>query len=207
MSASNGMTCNGDGNGVIADGATVKGAVEMHLFWQHLSLAGFSAGSFTGTCAYAGDTCSGSNGYTYAANVNVLRAAYGAGLIIIFNTDAEIATYGNGTGIPPNSFYQEHGHHVYQIGGITGTDGVGNRVWNLAPAPAFTVQEAFLLDTKYDDGNPSSGGIHDGSPAGIAMQPGTGDNGCENTTVSPPSYDITTHKNALKCVLMIQSAF
>src|ERR1035437_4035806 len=54
IAAPNGMTCNGDGNGIIY-GYYYN---ELMLFWQHLSLAGLIQGSFTGTCGYGpSDDC------------------------------------------------------------------------------------------------------------------------------------------------------
>lgn len=126
---------NGDGNTLIRAGT--NNSAEMFLAFQHLYLAGYVEGSYSGagTVAVAGTTVPRSS-------VN--------GVAYIF--DHPNATDGAVSG---DSYYFDgmYGHIIYA--GALSVSGSP-----LRPAGGFmTPEEAFSLDTKFDDGSPGLGSI------------------------------------------------
>jgi prepilin-type N-terminal cleavage/methylation domain-containing protein len=184
MATSDGMTCNGNGDGIIYGSYWA----EQHLFWQHLSLAGLiQDGPFTGTCAWAGANCS-----TDAASwglVNAPTSSFNTGTNVfrIVNPDIE---YG-----PSNQYWPQGGQHVFWLGGLFTTDGSGDSIWfndggSNSKRP-LTSAQAFALDTKYDDGNPSTGTITNGPSSGCGNT--TTQEVCMDGSVTPPVYWNSAH--------------
>lgn len=175
MGTPNGLTCNGDGNGfVYGPGGTFA---EKFLFWQHLSLAGFVPGSFTGTCAYTGCTGVGSGTGNSSMGINAPVTLRNA-LITLNNTQE--GYNGNLRLVGVRSFFW--------LGTANVSDGSGNTVWNNYPGnAALTPNEAFALDSKYDDGNPITGSIsayHNG-------------NNCDSAASAPSVYQTTGNYSAV----------
>ena len=129
------QTCNGNGNGKIEYSASENQYSEVFMFWQHIINAGLINGTLTGR--------SGS-GTTFHAipNLNIpLSKISNAGWSVLDD-------------------YTHTGHADYQ-------NGVWNRsfIIGLEEAPwgangsVITPEEAWNIDTKIDDGKPSSGKI------------------------------------------------
>jgi hypothetical protein len=177
MATSNGLTCNGNGDGVIMGGYEA----EEHLFWQHLSLEGLiNGGPFTGTCGYAGANCS-TNGYSWQAGLNAPKAAINRGAMITIN-NPDIEGGGNTLIVP------QGGQHVFWLGGAGSADGSGNPIWSGFPGAymVLTRDELAALDRKYDDGSPTSGYITGGFVQAFGTI--TQNNMCFDGTQTPPAY-------------------
>ncbi|MGB1540394.1 MAG: hypothetical protein ACPG80_05490 [Rickettsiales bacterium] len=84
----NGVTCNGNGNGIIDDAFAANQEAEVYLVWQHLALAGMIEGQYTGI---AGDD----DAWEHNPGVNAPRSRIsGVGWSTWFWDDAT----GNGIG-------------------------------------------------------------------------------------------------------------
>ena len=191
MAAPNGMTCNGNGNGIIS--FIGSGYAEMMLFWQHLSLAGLIQGTYTGTCGWDGGACQGTGwDDTYLANLNAPSAPIGSAMIILENPQVNFpgdARYGSTSG-----------QHAFWMGAANTNDGSGNPVVRYDPNPVLTPNQAYGLDSKYDDGTPGGGAIIDAFENG---------NTCKNGSF----YQTRGHESAagnadkIKCSLMFLGGF
>lgn len=125
-----GVTSNGDGNGLVADGALDD---EMFLFWQHLSLAGLIPGTYTGVTGSGGTT------YHVVPEENAPRSRFGGGWTA--NT-----RYGGSA-----ARYDYNYLNSFLVGAATAT--------SLTQDPLFTPQDAWNVDTKFDDGKPGKGRV------------------------------------------------
>lgn len=147
-------TCNGDGNGWVTTPGTGSTYYEAHRFWQHLSNAGLISSSYTGQRLAAGEdvTClpehhcgmaTFRNGLFYAATVN------------------DDTGYFNASTYPPalELFDGDKGNSILffrrMVSGATGAH-VGS--------PVLTIEEAYNIDLKFDDGKPSTGAIQTFEP-------------------------------------------
>ncbi len=136
-------TSNGNGSGVVGEisGCTISTyMLEPALFWQHLSLAGFIRGSYSGAVGtvIGTDMPAGSIGKTiyHIQNLSGCNGGYGT------------ANSGYETGSP--YLYKS----VLGIGSPYETGGA------LFPTQGFlTAKDAWSIDLKYDDGKPFSGKI------------------------------------------------
>jgi len=192
MATSNGKVCNGNGDGqIIGDYGC-----EHYLFWEELSLAGLIAGSYSGTCGYDGN-CS-DQGWT-PGKVDAPASPLGDNTIItIRNPDVEA----NGLVwfwpvTPPGM----PARHVFWLGSFTNTDGSGNPIWDQGwPGAVISAKDALALDTKFDDGYPSTGTIIDGFEVHT--------NSCENAAATPPVYlNTNTLDSSYGCALMFKASF
>lgn len=124
-------TCNGNGDGNVADGT-----YEMFRIWQHLANAGLIEGSYTGV--------QGPNGvYHHVFGTNAPPSKMnnsGWGLSYLGNFGGDAGTYAI---FYPNTFWF----------GITGGGNARPQNPNLKP------EEAWNIDTKMDDGKPGTGKI------------------------------------------------
>ena len=128
-------TFNGDGNNLIRAGTNNN--TEMFLSFQHLALAGFIEGSYSGS------------GTSAVMGTNVPHSSVNT---VAYQFDHPNATDGAVSG---DSYYFDgmYGHVLY-IGALS-TSGSP-----LRPAGAFmTPEEAQGLDVKYDDGLPGLGAL------------------------------------------------
>lgn len=122
-------TCNGNGDGAI-------GTEEMFFVWQHLSNAGSITGKYTGAHGAGGVEA-------HEAGVNCPKSKLGDG--------SGFGTHVVGTvTADPAWFDGTYGHALFF-----------GRPSNAAvmPSPSLTPEEAWSLDSKYDDGLPAQGSI------------------------------------------------
>lgn len=132
------VTTNGDGNGKIGSPTLI----EMHLFWQHLALAGLISGN------YSGVGVGGQQGVVIGTNAP--QSSYSSGSGYAFNTG--VVTYGMGSGVTFARYYNS----IISFGLNDNIIAVG--IGNLN-AGVLTPTQALLLDRKYDDGSPANGYI------------------------------------------------
>lgn len=130
-------TCDGDGNGRIADIAGVGTQYEAFRFWQHLANAGLWSGQYTGT-SLTGNSDNGG----FQAGLNVPESYRGGGLVVKYLTN---------TGLQYPTSHSVRYSHVFALH-IPSIPATG-----LGVAPIFTAEEARYLDDKYDDGKPTTG--------------------------------------------------
>lgn len=135
-------TCNGNGDGLVADtgGANPSNTHERFLVWQHLANAGLIAGQYTGRSTASGNIDD--------VGVNVPATKLSASLFDVYS-----ATGNNG------------------VNNFTDTNPVGLEIslFGFSATDALKPAEAFQVDTKFDDGKPGYGKIYTfkkSSPAG-----------------------------------------
>jgi hypothetical protein len=126
-------TCNGSGNGQIAESSSYY--YEMFTFWQHLSAAKMIDGLYTG---YAGTA--GTSDHVIGTNCPAAK---------LENTGFGIIFAGLRSG-DTNYFNNNYGH-VLLYGKYLAN--------NLPVSAAISGSEASALDSKFDDGAPSTGQI------------------------------------------------
>lgn len=137
-------TCNGDGDGFIRDGNGGT-LTESFRVWEHLALAGFIGGQYTGIQAVAGAANFAS---TVIAEDDPLRNAPGSP---IKNAGFYIGSYGNITDTAhASNFVADYNNAM-----IFGTAAAGN----IPNGPVFKPTDAFMVDQKLDDGSPAYGQI------------------------------------------------
>ncbi len=129
-------TCNGDGDKQIDAPAAASSAGEAFTFWQHLALAGLIEGNYTGISGTGGAQHS-----TINVNVPDSRVTGGAWSIVYigpgFTGDTEAY----------NTFY---GNTIHLGTIVSGSS---------ALAPLLTPEEAWSIDSKFDDSRPAYGNI------------------------------------------------
>lgn len=157
-------TCNGDGNGAIRGAASLG---ENFRAWQHLSAAEMIAGKYTGVSANSADT-------VYAViGSNVPAAALPNSGFWLYSWDVLVA----------NSAYFDG---EYRNVMVLGANVAASYPFNALLTPV----EGFALDTKYDDGIPSSGQVVSRKLAN-----------CNTTTVDATAkYNLTYKKAACSFV-------
>lgn len=132
---SGGSTWNGDGNGFIDYGAAAGVQGEVFTFWQHLALAGMISGEYTGIAGPA------SNEDSFAReNVPGTKFSEDGGWGVFYT--------GPGGAYTADWYDIDYGN-TYQVGGKI-TD------WEYGDY-LLTPDEAWNIDTKFDDGNPAKG--------------------------------------------------
>lgn len=128
-------TCNGNGNGMIADGNhSGAAAFEQFLFWQHLSLAGLIPGTYTGV-----RSSGGVNHHVLVENAPMSKMSQ-LGWAAITRNGATANVWWDAT----------YGHH-FTLGAERG-DGLFEG--------ALMPEDAWNIDTKLDDGKPGTGSVH-----------------------------------------------
>lgn len=188
----NGAVGRGDGNGLIESGGA-NGAIECGetvMFWNDLSTAGLISGNFQGGDGTPGN-CMGSSA-TLPVSQIVPDAKLGRGNSVVI--------------------YADTGRNYYQIVAGIIVDTAGN-TYNatLAMSPL----EAFQIDSKIDDGYPTTGivktrdiGFFWNGPAplpGVSGAPASGQ--CGNTDTTPTSYNNGSYPNAPVCSISIRAQF
>ena len=129
------QTCNGDGNGKIV--GTAANYTESFRFWQHLTNAELVSGSFTGVSATNNDP----DGQTAGENSPEGRIS-GSGW----------SAWDSGTLASSTGYYSETYNGVLFFGGSG--NGAALNYQKLLPP-----EEAYIIDTKLDDGVPGKGGV------------------------------------------------
>lgn len=138
-------TCNGNGNGQIADQTNYSGAVagnrtESHRAWQQLGFAGLIPGSYEGAFENAATVL-----VTPGTRVPKTALKSGAGWHVYFvGPQSASSTFFDGN----------YGHIFYLGAGVYQTTANSKGV--------LTTEEMTSLDTKYDDGKPAYGKIRQG---------------------------------------------
>jgi prepilin-type N-terminal cleavage/methylation domain-containing protein len=123
-------TCDGDGNGVISN--SPNGQYEQFRGWQHLANAGLISGAYSGV---------DHSGYIINENVPALKVGGNAGAGLYFMRIDPTDT--------SNMVFLFPGNYEFGYGAcVPGYDCVGK---------LFTPEEAFSIDTKFDDGKPGMG--------------------------------------------------
>jgi prepilin-type N-terminal cleavage/methylation domain-containing protein len=135
---------NGDGNGIVYGNGTPGNAAEYYYVWQHLALAGFIKGAYTGAANAAG-------GPTLGVNVPASVMDNGGYLITHPNEMDGVVTGGAG-GLDSMYFDGTYGH-VIRVAEVDGA--VSATMKN----PLLTAKQAYQIDSKYDDGMPGTGNI------------------------------------------------
>lgn len=127
---------NGDGNGLIRAGGTAFDT-EVYYSFQHLALAGFIPGTYTGAASGGGAKI----------GINVPGSSIDKSAFLFNHPDA---TSGFVTGGADTYFDGQYGN-ILTIGGLADNAAA-------LPTGAFlTPKQALQLDEKYDDGVPSKG--------------------------------------------------
>ncbi len=177
-------TCNGDGNGQIgtsgSGGSYAASAPEYFLFWEHLSDAQLISGIYNGSPGSAG----GGTGSDHVIGTNAPASKLdGAGFGVTW-----VGVKTSGTTYYYNSF-----GHVFIFGGYSS---------NFLPAGnIMTTLEALSLDTKYDDGLPSSGNIQ-------SWQQTTGySTACTTSATTAPTTKYDKTQPGYKCSLILLTGF
>lgn len=128
--STNAATCNGNGDGMVADGN-----YEMFRFWQHLANAGLIEGSYTGING-------GSTQWHHVLGQNCPRGK-------VQNTGFGFSWLGNFG--DPNTYQLDYGN-LFWFGSV--------RAINHRPQDsALTSEESWNVDTKLDDGKPGQGKV------------------------------------------------
>ncbi len=189
MTGTGTQTCNGDGNGQIAESAypgyDTTYLYEAFLFWQHLVNAQLIQGSYTGIVGSAGYTSSatppagdhviGSN----SPKSRITNAGFGVSYVGIITSAM--------TNANANYFAGTYGH-VFIFGSYSAK--------NLPVGVGLTGQEAAAFDAKFDDGLPGSGTI-------LTWVNSTGFT--PNCATSATAYNLTT--TGLQCSLIFITGF
>lgn len=135
-------TCNGNGNGLIADSGEEE---EFYLAWQHLQKSGLISGTYSGT--RDGSCPSAPNcDWAHTPGLNCPKSA-------VDNAAWALGYEGekDGTEANPNWFVGQYGHTL-----LFGAP----HPWNAGPnKPIITPVEAYSIDTKLDDGKPARGWV------------------------------------------------
>ncbi len=171
--SSDGLTHNGDSNGIIrATGTATDNKSEYFYVFQHLALAGMIGGSYTGA------TSGGTAGTDFYAKIgtNVPGTSMDK---VAFLFDHPDATDGIVNG---DSFYYDGAYgNVLRVAGLYDTD------TNIPSQVFLTPQQAQQIDEKFDDGKPGMGFITVPVPPASATTPLH--NCASSTTASSATYN------------------
>jgi hypothetical protein len=153
-------TCNGDGNGHIADHWLAAGRIELFAVWQHLSNAGLIRGTYSGTSTAAG-------AFDARVGINVPASGFQSGGYMLFYVQPQDFT-------ADANYYDADYGHIVALG--------ANPVNDLTIRPLLTPEDAREIDMKLDDGLPASGRVMAGKSA---LQP----NCTTSDTASAAAYN------------------
>ena len=167
---------NGDGNGLIRAGSTAV-PLERYYAFQHLALAGFIPGTYTGAA-------NGTGGATIG--VNVPGAAIDKVAYIFDHPDAtdgfvsSDALYFDGT-----------------YGNVLRIAGLYDSATTIPDKAFLTPKQAYQIDDKFDDGRPGLGNIT--VPISTTMA------NCATSAATSANYDTSaTYADQLKCYLILK---
>ena len=170
-------TCNGNGDGRVSspDGGTSWG--EYFRFWQHLSNAGFIDGTYTGVTGVlsGNDAVIGIN----SPKSRVRNAGWSTGH----------AGYADATN---TLVFEGDRKQIFQVGSRYPSRATGGS--------AFRPQEAWKIDTKFDDGLPANG-VVTSDKMGSAMNP----NCTDSTNPTLAKYNVSN--TAIACRLMFLNQY
>ena len=161
-------TCNGQGTG------QVNVAYEWFRLWQHLSDAGLIEGQYTGVSASATGQL---------LDYSVPSSAYpGGGFMMIYSPETTLTA----------NNYADKAHHVFDLGAPNCSGGCSTSY------PLLLTVDAIDIDTKLDDGFPSTGNVL-ARPNGSALTPNCA------TAAATPAYNTAYTKAA--CDLLIDTGY
>lgn len=165
------QTCSGDGDG------NIDQSFESFRFWQHLANAGLINGEFTGI--------NGGSGTEHTVGgENVPRSKFG-------NASWNVTNFGDAhPGMDGFNFMGSYGDTLF-----IGQDWFNS--WNTGPV--FTPEEAWNIDTKVDDGKPTTGSVW-ASPNGTCTDAGT-----DSSDVVGTEYALS--EDSAQCPLYFRHAF
>lgn len=130
-------TCNGNGNGNIGDHWLGTTNYELFTVWQHLSNAGLIKGTFSGMST-------ASSFFDGKPGINVPASVFEpGGYMLMYVQPQSFAA-------DPDYFDADYGHMI--AFGANPSNDITNRA-------LITTDEAYLIDTKIDDGLPATGGV------------------------------------------------
>lgn len=135
-SSSSALTCNGNGDGLVANWATEASATEYEMWraWQHLANAGLVEGSYTGV--------NGGGNYRSTLGTNNPRSKLGnAGWTFVY-----LGSYAG-----DSAYFAGNYGNYFSFGAQHATRFTFN--------PALKAEEAWNIDTKMDDGSPHIGKV------------------------------------------------
>ncbi len=169
---------NGDGNGLIR-AATTAVPLERYYAFQHLALAGFISGSYTGAV-------NGTGGATIG--LNVPGSSMDKVSFIFDHPDQQdgILTSADST------------YFAGTYGNILRIAGLNDNATNIPDQPFLTPKQAYQLDDKFDDGQPGTGNIV--TPISTALS------NCATTAVSTTAAyaSATTYADTKTCYLFVK---
>ncbi len=186
-------TCNGNGDGIIGTSPSNPNDInggnrEWFLYWQHLSLAGLIAGKYPGSVPH-------SNGWpiwrsTPSNSGNIANAPAGKlpGSVWAFSP----------TRYPAASFFASPFTH-FMVLARSGYD--GNMGYPVNNGYILTPMQAYEIDTKMDDGVPSTGLVRGPEPGNSNFYPD-----CTTSAVASTARYNTTYTDAA-CDLLLGNKF
>ena len=154
------LTCDGNGDGAIDDDAAATDDYEKFRFWQQLSNAGLIEGSYNGISGTVQGT-------------NIAKSRLSGGGFSMFDYKAVAAGHA--------VFFEGNYVRALAFGAATATAPA-----DISHGPVLTVDEAWSLDTKIDDGKPGTG-------RALATETGAGTaTGCaSSTTAATAAYSLS----------------
>lgn len=182
-------TCNGNGNGIIGNGA-LGNTCENQEFWRQLALAGLIEGKYTPQTA---GSCFG--GFIAGQDSAKLRISNGAAGI------SYVGPISSNAAFPGTTVWIGDYQNVFFVGAN------GNSVNGMPGAQALMKpEELWNIDTKMDDGLPATGNV-------VSIYPGTGfapaasaTTGCVTTNVSSTAaYSLSN--SSVVCGMAMKSGF
>jgi prepilin-type N-terminal cleavage/methylation domain-containing protein len=172
---------NGDGNTVIrATGSAPGNRDEWFYTFQHLALAGFIQGKFTGATSGGGGT------YVAKTGTNVPAASAERTAFLFDHPDALDGV------VSSDAFYFDGIYpNVLRIAGLN------DNATSIPDQPFVTGKQALQLDDKFDDGLPGQGSIV--TPISTALS------GCATTAVASTAvYDVSTDNKTCYFIVRMQ---
>lgn len=135
---------NGDGNGIIRGNGGSGNPAEYYYAFQHLVLAGFIEGTYTGLASSYGGATRG---------VNIPASTLDTGAYAFTHTEETDGFVSGGTGGLDGIFFDG------MYGNLMIVASVPVHATDIANQALLTSKDALKIDTKYDDGMPGTGNI------------------------------------------------
>ncbi|MDX2095550.1 MAG: prepilin-type N-terminal cleavage/methylation domain-containing protein [Alphaproteobacteria bacterium] len=164
---------NGDGNGLIRAGVVAL-PLERYYVFQHLALAGFIQGTYTGAVNANGGATIG---------LNVVGGAVDTSAFIFDHPDALDGVV-SGDPLYFDGFYG----NLLRVAGVIGTAAT------IPDQPFLTPKQAYQIDDKFDDGLPALGNVT--SPKSTALA------NCAASDLPTATY--TTGNDTRTCYLFLR---
>lgn len=169
---------NGDGNGIIGNVPFYWSGFEPLYFWQHLALANLIPRNYSSTAV----------GTTWKPDINYPSSKLGGGYGL-----ANMTPYANGNVTGGNLLYPANYGYVLMLGGAYGDLTSVVPLW-----PGISGNDAYLMDVKFDDGNPATGRIMSWMP--LAYTPYC-------TTTTNPATATYVRTDTTDCALFFTNFF